>query len=57
MAHSRDEASASFNTDANHRQGTISGFDAITQILESGKTIAVLGLSNQRVRASKRVAK
>jgi uncharacterized protein len=54
MPDSADKSNSAFNPDL--ELGSLSESDAITQILRSGKTIAVVGLSSQCVRPSYGVA-
>jgi uncharacterized protein len=56
MADSPDKSARPFSSDRNRDLVGISESDAITQILKSGKTIAVVGLSNKRMRPSYGVA-
>ena len=56
MPDSADKANSGFNPDPNLKRPTVSESDAITEILQSSKTIAVVGLSNRRMRASYGVA-
>ncbi len=56
MADPADKASSALNPDSKLERSSISESDAITQILASSKTIAVVGLSNRRTRASFGVA-
>jgi predicted CoA-binding protein len=56
MADSADKASSALNPDSKLERSSISQSDAITHILASSKTIAVVGLSNRRTRASFGVA-
>jgi uncharacterized protein len=54
MADSADKPNSSFSSDL--ELNSLSESDAITQILSSGKTIAVVGLSSQSMRPSYGVA-
>jgi predicted CoA-binding protein len=56
MSDSADKSNRSVNADANRRLFSLSESDAIAQILKSSKTIAVVGLSNKRMRPSYGVA-
>jgi predicted CoA-binding protein len=56
MPDSADKANSSFNPDAKLKRPGVSESDAIAEILQSSKTIAVVGLSNRRMRASYGVA-
>src|ERR1700685_1480893 len=56
MADSADKPSSASNPDSKLERSSICQSDAITHILASSKTIAVVGLSNRRTRASFGVA-
>jgi uncharacterized protein len=56
MPDSADKANSGFNPDPKLKRPSVSESDAITEILRSSKTIAVVGLSNRRMRASYSVA-
>jgi uncharacterized protein len=56
MADSSDKSTHAFPSDPNCDRPGISEPDAITKILKSSKTIAVVGLSNKRMRPSYGVA-
>jgi uncharacterized protein len=56
MADSSDMSTRPFSSDPNRDGPGVSDSDAITQILKSSKTIAVVGLSNKRMRPSYGVA-
>lgn len=56
MADSADKPTRPSGSNPNLERPSISESDAITQILNSSKTIAVVGLSSQRTRASNGVA-
>ncbi len=56
MADSADKVSSALNPNPNLERSSISESDAITKILASSKSIAVVGLSNRRMRASFGVA-
>ena len=56
MPDSADKANSGFDTGLNLKHPSVSESDAITEILQSSKTIAVVGLSNRRMRASFGVA-
>jgi uncharacterized protein len=55
MADSADKANSAFNPDPNLERSSAES-DAVTQILKSSKTIAVVGLSNRHMRPSYGVA-
>ncbi len=56
MADSANKVSSADNSGTNLERATLSESDLITQILNSSKTIAVVGLSDNRLRASHHVA-
>lgn len=56
MADSANKGSSADNPGTNLERVTLSESDLITQILNSSKTIAVVGLSGNRMRASHHVA-
>jgi uncharacterized protein len=56
MPDSADKPNSSGNSELHVNLAGLSESDAITQILKSGKTIAVVGLSSQRMRPSYGVA-
>jgi uncharacterized protein len=56
MSDSADKSNRSVNAAANRNLCSLSESDAIAQILKSSKTIAVVGLSNKRMRPSYGVA-
>jgi predicted CoA-binding protein len=56
MADSADKPNSARNSELHAELAGLSESDAITQILKSGKTIAVVGLSSQRMRPSYGVA-
>lgn len=56
MSDSSDKSAHSVNSDPGRDRSGVSEYDAITEILKSSKTIAVVGLSNQRMRPSYGVA-
>src|ERR1700679_2957287 len=56
MFDSNEKSAEPSNSDPTPGSSGISEFDAITQILKSSRIIAVVGLSNRRMRASYGVA-